>query len=144
MEKTARLYYCALCRTQVIICSDCDRGNIYCLNGCAQHARQSSLKTAGKRYQNTFNGRCRHAARQQRYRARQEKVTHQGSQTVSLDSCFQPTNIVLKTDKTVHHSATHGHCHCCQQSVSAFLRADYLHQCTIKVDRMHGIAIRGP
>jgi len=39
------------------------------------------MRAAGRRYQETFRGRCKHAARQARYRARQREkqiVTHQG------------------------------------------------------------------
>ena len=88
---TARLFYCALCDTQVIICSKCDRGNIYCGDECARLARLESSRAAGKRYQESYKGRLNHAARQQQYRQRQQKkmaeknikikkVTHQGSQ----------------------------------------------------------------
>lgn len=80
MEASARLYNCARCRRQVVICSYCDRGQRYCAEGCAQAGRAESVREAGRRYQNTRRGRHRHAARQRRYRQRQdEKVTHQGS-----------------------------------------------------------------
>jgi len=29
MQSSARLFNCARCRRQVVICSHCDRGNIY-------------------------------------------------------------------------------------------------------------------
>ena len=76
---SARLFLCAGCRLQVLICSCCDRGQIYCAEDCAQRARRRSLQCAGQRYQNGPPGRRRHAARQGRYRARGKKVTHQGS-----------------------------------------------------------------
>ena len=80
MEPTARLYLCARCRRQVVICSPCDRGHRYCGAGCARTARAESLHAGGQRYQNTHRGRHRHAERQRRYRQRQsKKVTHQGS-----------------------------------------------------------------
>ena len=86
MEPTARLYLCARCRDQVVICSHCDRGQRYCANGCARVARNESLRAAGRRYQSTRRGRHRHAERQRRYRQRQrEKVTHQGSPVAGAD-----------------------------------------------------------
>ena len=86
----ARLFLCAdqTCRAQALICSDCDRGHIYCAD-CAPHARRRSLHAAGRRYQASRRGRIRHAARSRRYRARKDrtsetgarenKVTHHGS-----------------------------------------------------------------
>ena len=89
MKKDARLYLCLECHLQVIICSACDHGNIYCVD-CAPAARRDSLRAAGKRYQNTPRGRLKHAQRQACYRAlHQQKVTHHpsasGTTAVSLD-----------------------------------------------------------
>lgn len=92
MKETARLFNCVLCHELVNICSDCDRGNIYCSEHCSTIARQSSMREAGKRYQSTFQGRLNHAKRQADYRRRQqekiedtEKVTHRGSQVNPSD-----------------------------------------------------------
>ena len=80
MQSSARLYNCARCRCQVVICSHCDRGNIYCGKRCSESARRQSRREAGRRYQKTRRGRFAHAARQRRYRRRRRaKVTHQGS-----------------------------------------------------------------
>jgi hypothetical protein len=79
-EPSHRLYNCARCAVQVHICRRCDRGNIYCARWCAALRRRESLLRAGKRYQLSLRGACRHAARQRVWRARQaQKVTHQGS-----------------------------------------------------------------
>jgi hypothetical protein len=43
----ARLFVCVRCRTQVLICSCCDRGQIYCAGGCAQEARYHAQRAAG-------------------------------------------------------------------------------------------------
>ena len=87
MEPVARLYLCARCRRQVVICPPCDRGQRYCGKGCAGTARAESLRAAGQRYQHTRRGRHRHAERQRRYRRRRgEKVTHQGSPVVGADA----------------------------------------------------------
>jgi len=79
-EKTYRLYSCGRCAQQVRICSDCDRGNRYCAGECARVRRRESLRRAAERYQLSYRGACRHAARQRAWRARHaQKVTHQGS-----------------------------------------------------------------
>jgi len=80
MKDCARLYHCARCRCQVVICQRCDRGNIYCTQGCASLTRVESQRSAGQRYQSSLPGRHKHADRQRRYRQRLEgKVTHHGS-----------------------------------------------------------------
>jgi hypothetical protein len=87
MQLVGRSYQCARCLCPVVICSRCDRGNRYCPGGCAKQARRDSLRRAAARYQRTRQGRFSHAARQQRYRARQrQKVTHQGSTRPALDA----------------------------------------------------------
>jgi hypothetical protein len=77
---SARVFNCARCHCQVVICSHCDRGNIYCGGGCSKSARRQSLHAAGGRYQRSRRGRVLHAERQRHYRRRRaQKVTHQGS-----------------------------------------------------------------
>ncbi len=71
------------CRRVFFLCRHCDRGDRYCSASCAQRARHATLRAAGQRYQDSRRGRLRHAARQARYRARQQKVTHQTSPTVA-------------------------------------------------------------
>ena len=79
-QKSYRLYSCARCAVQVRICCDCDRGNQYCVGGCAQIRRRESLCRAGVRYQLSLRGASMHAARQSAWRERRMKiVTHQGS-----------------------------------------------------------------
>lgn len=80
MTYPPRLFNCARCTRQVKICSHCDRGQVYCAGNCPLQARKESLNRAGQRYQTSQQGGLNHAARQARYRARQQqKVTHQGS-----------------------------------------------------------------
>ena len=80
MCRSARLYNCARCHHQVIICSHCDRGNIYCSGHCSTQSRLEKQQEANCRYQSTAKGRHGHATRQQHYRQRQkQKVTYQGS-----------------------------------------------------------------
>jgi hypothetical protein len=72
-EASARLFLCKRCRDQMLICSRCDRGHVYC-DGCAEAARRQGQREAGKRYQATRKGRRAHAARQCAYRARRNDV----------------------------------------------------------------------
>jgi|GEM_PF-3161301 len=78
---TARLYQCARCCSLTTICRRCDRGHVYC-GDCAPHARWEARRRASERYQQSPEGRRRHAARQRRYRQSkretEEKVTHMG------------------------------------------------------------------
>jgi hypothetical protein len=73
-EASARLFPCVRCRALVLICSCCDRGQIYCANGCAEEVRRQSVRAAGERYQATKKGRRAHAARQCAYRAKKNDV----------------------------------------------------------------------
>ena len=50
MQSSARLFNCARCRCHVVICSHCDRGNIYCGGRCSQRVRRQSVRAAGRRY----------------------------------------------------------------------------------------------
>ncbi len=79
MPETGRMYLCARCRAQVVVCRRCDRGQIYCDRRCAAHARGAAQRAAGQRYQSSRPGRFAHAARARRYRSRCKIVTHQGS-----------------------------------------------------------------
>lgn len=93
MDRPARLYLCARCREQVILCSRCDRGNRYCGQACRHQAREQARRESAQRYQRSWRGRVRHAQRSRRWRQRRaardavgtagldaQNVTHQGSQ----------------------------------------------------------------
>jgi hypothetical protein len=92
MDQPARLYLCARCRAQVILCSRCDRGNRYCGGQCRHQARNEARRQAAQRYQRSWRGRVCHAQRSRRWRQRRaardaacsaggdaQNVTHQGS-----------------------------------------------------------------
>jgi len=70
-----RMFGCTRCQTQVFICSDCDRGQIYCGTACSRTARAQHHREADRRYQQSRKGRFTHAARARRYRRRQ-KAAH--------------------------------------------------------------------
>jgi len=122
---TPRFYLCARCHRQVVICRQCDRGNIYCGPGCAQEARRSAQKEARARYQASARGRELHAQRSRRYRARHRRVTDQGSIRLRLRSTGVPhpqssRRIPWRAFATplVHRCS----CHCCGKPVSVFFR----------------------
>lgn len=128
MEPSARLFHCARCHAQVILCRACDRGQVYCGNGCAPAARRESLRRAGARYRGTRRGRHNNAERQRRFRARQQKVTHQGSAPVVAAVVLAvteppPGNVPsagAEPGRSMHV------CHRCARPVSLFLRRDFL------------------
>ena len=122
MEPSGRHYLCARCRTAVLICSLCDRGQRYCSGGCAQLARAHSMRLAGQRYQLSLSGRHKHAARQRGYRVRQTKVTHQGSPP-QTPSDLLPTIPTLREEIT---SPLPWHCHFCGRLQVQFLRHVFL------------------
>ncbi len=98
MSETGRLYRCARCHEQVVVCQRCDRGQIYCASGCAALARRERQRAAGERYQASRRGRFVHAERSRRYRQRRralaEIVTHQ--------SCVAPNaGALLRIEATV-------------------------------------------
>ena len=114
-DEPARRFLCARCRAPALVCSHCDRGQIYCAAGCAAVVRQQSQRDAGRRYQNSLRGRFRHAARTRRWRERQallavsqgssaarsaaQSVTHQGSP-------LQPSDAVLAVPSPMPVAAT--------------------------------------
>lgn len=123
MEPPARHYLCARCYAAVLICSHCDRGQRYCAGDCAKLARTQSLQEAGQRYQLSWPGRLKHAARQRRYRDRQTKVTHHGSPP-------RPPDDLLPAIPTlpVKSAPLPWHCHFCGQLQAQFIRHRFLHR----------------
>ncbi len=126
MENTARLYNCARCHCQVIICSHCDRGNIYCGGHCTKEARKASLIAAGKRYQRSYRGRLKHAERQRHYRSRYKKVTHQGSPEPASNDPLAPRSETLAS--VADTGIEDIRCHFCGRSCRPFLRFNFLHR----------------
>lgn len=126
MESHGRLFNCNRCRRQIVICSPCDRGNIYCLD-CSTAARAASVRAAGVRYQKTFRGRRKHSERQRRYQQRQKiKMTHQGSPDLSpCDLLLDEPNgqaqaILVSVNKELS-------CHFCGNRCSPYLRLGFQH-----------------
>ena len=86
---SCRLFLCACCDSQVLVCSHCDRGQHYCAGECSIKTRQARQREAGRRYQQGHAGRIKHALRTCRWRARaraaKQIVTHHGSQGATPD-----------------------------------------------------------
>jgi hypothetical protein len=124
-----RLFRCAACRQMVIICSRCDRGQIYCAGGCAQEARRRRQREAGRRYQSSRRGRLNHAARSRRHRAQKKIVTHQGS---PANANLLPRSSAVRASESPPTSggyapaAAHSHCDWCGCRCSQFVRQDFL------------------
>ena len=78
-----RLFNCVACSRLRLICTKCDRGNIYC-SVCAPERRLQARRRASARYQATPRGKRMHADRQRRYRERRkmQEVTHNGSKQI--------------------------------------------------------------
>ena len=131
MQSSARLFSCARCRCQVVICSHCDRGNLYCGKRCSETARSQSRREASKRYQRTRRGRLAHADRQRRYRQRRrQKVTHHGSPPAIPDETL-PVESRTSARRSEVPAAVSGdgiHCHLCGRRCSDFVRQSFLHR----------------
>jgi hypothetical protein len=128
VEAPARLFVCVRCRTQVLICSCCDRGQIYCAGGCAREARYHAQRAAGRRYQTSRRGRLAHAVRARRWRARQKNVTHQGSPPPPPDDLVPPGSAVTASEPSPSPDARRWtwHCHWCRCRCSQFVRQGFL------------------
>ena len=122
-EASARTFLCGRCLERVFVCSHCDRGQIYCAGGCAQAARRVAQREAGRRYQESRDGRFAHAERNRRYRARRKIVTHQGTPPPAMDGLVEPDRTAAASG---HHLPTcvekAFHCNWCGRPCSAFVR----------------------
>jgi hypothetical protein len=116
MDRSARLFLCARCRDQVLLCSHCDRGQQYCSRACSSVSRRERRRETAERYQSSRGGRLKHAARSASWRQRRrsprqadagidiDKVTHQGCLRAPADAplpaCAPPSVIedLIDTD----------------------------------------------
>lgn len=98
MDRAARLFLCARCRDQVLLCSHCDRGQQYCGRACSSMSRRERRRQTAQRYQSSRGGQLKHAARSASWRRRRrsqgragagddiDKVTHQGCSVAPADA----------------------------------------------------------
>jgi hypothetical protein len=126
---SARLFVCVECRGQALICSKCDRGQIYCAGDCALRARRRRQRAAGARYQASRRGRFTHAERARRYRARRKNVTHQGSPPPPPDGQVHPGSTPSANDVAAADDRpprVGSHCHWCARRCLDLLRRQFL------------------
>ena len=118
------MFLCGRCRCQVIICSSCDRGQIYCSGTCAQEARRDAQREARRRYQKTPRGRALHADRNRRYRARRRRVTDHGLPQKHKTGLFRRLEVdaALSEPSPSEKPSRQQHCHHCGRMASQFLR----------------------
>jgi len=145
MEAMGRLFLCARCRVQVLICSACDHGQVYCAGGCSQLSRRASVREAGQRYQRSRKGRFVHAERSRRYRQRRQNVTHQGSLSQPSDDLLPVDSavaIAVRQVCAIAPTSSTLQCHWCGVRCSAFVRFGYLGHRVSRNVRQHDR--RGP
>lgn len=129
MKPSARLFNCARCHAQCLICRRCDRGQRYCGADCSGQARRESQRRASRRYQSTPRGRHANAARQRVHqRGKREKVTHQGSPNTTTKALLP-----VRAEKVVDSSSVSDrsavpalYCHVCHEQCNPLLRRDFL------------------
>jgi hypothetical protein len=120
-----RMFLCGRCRSQVVVCRRCDRGQIYCAGTCAREARHEAQRAARRRHQATPRGRAMHAERNRRYRARRRCVTDHGppADAEAVPLCQSAgdiaTNVPLSAPTRVPEPPA---CHYCGHSPSLFVR----------------------
>jgi hypothetical protein len=73
IDTVGRLFLCARCREQVVLCRRCDRSQRYCGQACSDAVRQDCQRAAGQRYQRSDAGRAKHAERSRRWRLSQKE-----------------------------------------------------------------------
>ncbi len=133
---SSRLFLCARCKRVVVICTSCDRGQIYCNTDCAEIRRRETIRQAARKYQGTAVGARNHARRQARYRMRQEKVTHQGScpsgagakllRTVLAAALLLASNQRKRRGEVPAQPVEADRCHFCGHGSSGFTRNSFL------------------
>lgn len=133
MDPSARLFLCALCRKQTLVCKSCDRGQRYCSKACSEIRRAQLKREANQRYAATRAGRHNSAKRQSDSRARQrakkdevaEIVTGQGSAPAA-----PPDKLVRDRSDSINKPQTNQptdmRCHFCNQCCDPLLRSDFL------------------
>jgi hypothetical protein len=164
MDRVARLFLCARCRDQVLLCSHCDRGQQYCSRACSSLSRRERRREAAERYQSSHGGRLKHAARTACWRQRQrslrqtsagdaidKEVTHQGCPDAGADASLLACDPPSACESSVHTESQSAHdaarvsagavsfaalgCRRCGHEVRSHVRLGYL--------RTHSVRQRG-
>ena len=113
MDRSARLFLCARCRDQVLLCSHCDRGQQYCSRACSSVSRRERRRQTARLYQSSRCGQLKHAARTARWRQRRRslrhhinKVTHQGCSVAHADASLPACDIPIVGEFTIGTEST--------------------------------------
>lgn len=146
-QRSARRYHCARCHCPVLICSRCDRGHIYCFDGCREAAYRERSRRNARRFRSSARGRRSNAQRQQRFRernrcppspdtpdskARKPGVDALDAATANKEktkivthrgSVTQCASVVLPVTRN---TGTPMRCDRCQQPCSVYVRFDFL------------------
>lgn len=133
---SSRLFLCARCKCLIVICTSCDRGQIYCSSDCSEIRRRETISQAARRYQRSAIGARNHARRQARYRSRQQKVTHHGSRppgsaakllrTVLAAALLLGSSQRKRPGEVPALPLETTRCHFCGRSSSGFTRSSFL------------------
>jgi len=65
---------CPHCSAIFVLCSSCWNNNRYCRRECSSQARRLSIRNASKNYQTTPQGKLNHSRRQNKYRAKLNRI----------------------------------------------------------------------
>ncbi len=124
--RSGRLFLCRRCRSQVIVCSCCDRGQVYCGAECSRQVRRQAQRAAAERYAESPRGRRCHADRSRRYRARREIVTHQGSPKPPAGGVVTAGAMAISRDDAAPTGRARTHCRWCGRPCLPQLRQGFL------------------
>jgi DNA-directed RNA polymerase subunit RPC12/RpoP len=122
-----RLYLCLECRSQVFICSRCDRGHIQCRPcGSSRARRLLTFRNASRLYQSSPRGRLHHRNRQRRHMAKKRAMTQQTSQPISENAQLSPSKDKAETvgsgsDNYSVAKPGYYRCHYCRRAISRVL-----------------------
>jgi len=98
MDRSARLFLCVRCRQQVMLCSHCDHGQLYCSPSCSAAGRHEYRRHSAQRYQGSRSGRLKHAARTACWRRRER----QRQRCLCLSSAGVNVNEIIRARKNLH------------------------------------------
>ncbi len=156
-QRSVRRYHCARCHCPVLICSDCDRGHVYCFDGCREAAYQERCRRNARRYRSSAKGCRNNSQRQQRFRkrARDSSVPVCRSLSTPAPGVDTPDAAAASTEKSkkvthrgsaaagagvvlpvTRNTGTPIRCNRCQRSCSVYVRLGFLrtrcrHQSTV-------------
>ena len=142
---TARLFLCVRCRTQALVCGHCDRGQIYCAQGCTDgSARRPARGRAALPGQPPRSGEPCGAGRS--LSRRQNNVTHQGSPPRPADDLVMASAVVIASNPpsaspgevarpSPGHRSGSWSCHWCECRCPPFVRREFLRRRTGSIRR---------